>query len=53
MHSNAIVLGSVLAKLELPLDSLDWHLEGDNRFGDPLENVPREAFRNTSNAVSL
>src|SRR5262245_43322023 len=29
-HSNAIVLGSVLAKLELPLDSLDWHLEGDN-----------------------
>jgi hypothetical protein len=38
-HSNAIVLGSVLAKLELPLDSIDWHLEGDNGFGLRVRSV--------------
>jgi hypothetical protein len=39
-HSKPIVLGSVLAKLEFSLDSIDWHLEGDDGFGELLEKVP-------------
>ena len=26
-HANAIVLGAVLAELELSLDPIDWHLK--------------------------